>query len=59
MVEMVQPQSRLPDGTERYLVDEAYLVEWTSRLGAELAEPIKTVNVQGARCMTTWVLSKS
>lgn len=48
----------LPDGSDRYLVDEAILMNWTRRLGADLLEPIKTVNVQGMRCMTTWVLRK-
>jgi len=48
----------LPDGSDRYLVDEAILMAWTRRLGAELLEPIKTVNVQGMRCMTTWVVRK-
>jgi SAM-dependent methyltransferase len=45
----------LPDGTERFLVDEAMLLEATERLGGELADPIKTTNVQNQRCMTTWV----
>ena len=49
---------RLPDGTDRYLVDEARLLAATERLGAELLEPIKTTNVQGLRCMTTWVLRR-
>jgi tellurite methyltransferase len=49
---------RLPDGTDRFLVDEASLLDWTERLGGELAEPIKTVNVQNERCMTTWCLRK-
>lgn len=49
----------LPDGSERYLVDEALLVEWTDRLGGELADPIKTTVVQDRRCMTTWVVRKS
>jgi SAM-dependent methyltransferase len=48
----------LPDGSDRFLVDEALLLSWTQRLGAELLEPIKTVNVQNMRCMTTWVLRK-
>ena len=48
----------LPDGSERFLVDEAFLLEWTRRLGAELADPIKTTIVQDSRCMTTWVLRK-
>ena len=47
-----------PDGSERYLVDEAVLMEWTERLG-ELADPLKTTIVQGLRAMTTWVVRKS
>jgi SAM-dependent methyltransferase len=49
---------RLPDGTERFVVDEAMLLEWTARLGAQLMDPIKTTNVQQRRCMTTWCLAK-
>ena len=49
---------RLPDGTERFVVDEQMLLEWTSRLGARLIDPIKTTNVQQQRCMTTWCLVK-
>ena len=44
----------LPDGTTRYLVDEARLVALTSALGLELADPLKTTVVQGLRAMTTW-----
>jgi len=47
-----------PDGSERYLVDEALLMAWTERLG-ELADPLKTTIVQGLRAMTTWVVRKS
>jgi tellurite methyltransferase len=49
---------RLPDGTERFVVDEAMLHEWTGRLGGEWLDPIKTTNVQQQRCMTTWCLRK-
>lgn len=49
---------RLPDGSERFLVDEAFLLDWTRALGGELLDPIKTTNVQGKRCMTTWVFRK-
>ncbi len=45
---------RLPDGSDRYLVDEAQLLQKTDRLGGRLADPLKTTNVQGQRCMTTW-----
>ena len=50
---------RLPDGTDRFIVDEAMLLRWTDRLGGRLADPIKTSNVQQQRCMTTWCVSKS
>lgn len=46
----------LPDGTERFLVDEEWLTSATDRLGARWLEPIKTTNVQNMRCMTTWIL---
>jgi tellurite methyltransferase len=48
----------LPDGSERYLVDEAMLVDLTRRLGAALLDPLKTTVVQDQRAMTTWVLRK-
>ncbi|MCB9384141.1 MAG: class I SAM-dependent methyltransferase [Bryobacterales bacterium] len=48
-----------PDGSERYLVDAALLAEWTERLGAKLADPLKTTVVDGLRAMTTWVMWKS
>jgi len=49
---------QLPDGSERYVVDEPMLLEWTARLGGHLADPIKTTNVQQMRCMTTWCVFK-
>ena len=48
----------LPDGSERYLVDEAKLLRLTRQLGGELLDPIKTTVVQGMRSMTTWVVRK-
>ena len=48
----------LPDGSQRFLVDEASLLERTQALGATLCDPIKTTNVQNQRCMTTWVLRR-
>ena len=48
----------LPDGSERYLVDQAMLLERTRALGGELVDPLKTTIVQDARCMTTWVVRK-
>lgn len=49
---------RLPDGTDRFLVDEAYLLRLTSHFGGRLLDPIKTTNVQNLRAMTTWVVGK-
>ena len=48
----------LPDGSERYLVDEPLLLELTARLGGTLVDPLKTTVVQGQRSMTTWVVRK-
>ena len=61
-VRMIQKKGRrhlLPDGTERYLVDEALLLDWTRRLGGVLLDPLKTTIVQNQRCMTTWVIRKT
>ena len=49
---------RMADSTERYLVDEAFLMQQTAELGAHLVDPIKTTVVQNLRSMTTWVLRK-
>ncbi|WP_420128014.1 class I SAM-dependent methyltransferase [Longimicrobium sp.] len=49
---------RLPDGSERFLVDEAGLLARTEALGGVLLDPIKTTNVQNLRAMTTWVVRK-
>lgn len=49
----------LPDGTKRYLVDEALLLTLTRGLGGALLDPLKTTIVQDQRCMTTWVVRKS
>ncbi len=48
----------LPDGSERYLVDEAMLLRLTAQVGGELVDPIKTTVVQSQRSMTTWVMRK-
>ena len=49
---------RLPDSTERYLVDEPLLLRATRELGGTLLDPLKTTVVQDQRCMTTWVIRK-
>jgi tellurite methyltransferase len=48
----------LPDGSDRYLVDEAILQRVTAELGGDFLEPIKTTVVERMRAMTTWVLKK-
>ena len=48
----------LPDGTERFLVDEEMLAAASERLKARRVEPLKTTNVENLRCMTTWVVRK-
>jgi len=48
----------LPDGSERFLVDEPMLLRVTEELGGEFLEPIKTTIVQNLRAMTTWCLRK-
>ncbi len=59
---LVQPiegrRSRLPDGSDRYLVDEALLLRLTEELGGQMLDPLKTTVVQNQRAMTTWVLRK-
>jgi SAM-dependent methyltransferase len=49
----------MPDGSERYLVDEAQLMATTARLGGRFVDPIKTTIVQDQRCMTTWILERT
>lgn len=51
-------RARLPDGSDRFIVDESMLTETTRRLGGKLLDPIKTTVVAGQRCMTTWCLEK-
>jgi len=48
----------LPDGSERYLVDEPLLIRFTTELRGQLADPLKTTIVQDQRCMTTWIVRK-
>lgn len=49
---------RLPDHSDRFLVDAEMLHEVTAALGGEFIEPIKTTVVEGRRAMTTWVIAK-
>jgi tellurite methyltransferase len=50
---------QLPDGSQRYLVDEELLDRLTGELGGRMLDPLKTTIVQNERCMTTWVVRKN
>ena len=50
---------QLPDGSERFLVDEPSLMALTGEFGGELLDPLKTTVVQDRRCMTTWVMKRT
>jgi len=62
MEERVMPlrgrRHRLPDGSERFLVDAPFLAGHAARLGALPLDPLKTTIVQDLRAMTTWCLRK-
>ena len=49
---------RLPDGSQRFVVDEQMLLRLTAECRGELLDPLKTTVVQGQRAMTTWVAKK-
>ena len=49
----------LPDGSERFLVEQELLIMKTNQLGGFWLEPLKTTNVQNLRSMTTWVVRKT
>ncbi|MGE3345178.1 MAG: methyltransferase domain-containing protein [Vicinamibacterales bacterium] len=58
VVRMTGRRYQLPDGSQRYLVDEAMLLSLTQDLGGQLVDPLKTTVVQDQRCMTTWVVRR-
>jgi tellurite methyltransferase len=49
---------RLPDGSDRFVVDEETLLGVAQALGARALDPLKTTNVGNQRAMTTWVVGK-
>lgn len=49
----------MPDGDERFLVDEAYIMAATGRVGGTLVDPLKTSVVQNTRSMMTWVARRT
>ena len=54
-----QGRYHLPDGTDRFLLDEAQLMERTRGLDGALVDPLKTTLVGRQRAMTTWVMRKA
>ncbi len=48
----------LPDGSERFLVDEEMLLRETDSIGGHWLEPFKTVVVAHQRSMSNWILRK-
>jgi SAM-dependent methyltransferase len=49
----------MPDGDERFLVDEPFIMAATREMGGALLDPLKTSVVQDQRSMMTWVMRKS
>jgi len=52
-------RARVPDGSQRFVVDAKMLLEYAATLGGGLLDPLKTTVVQDQRAMTTWVMRKS
>jgi len=48
----------LPDGSYRFLISRSRIDELIDEYKLKLLEPVKTVNVDNLRCMTTLVLQK-
>ena len=49
----------LPDGSDRFLVDLAFLDARARCHGLRALEPLKTVMVENLRSMTTWVVERT
>lgn len=59
LVKIAERRYLLPDGSERFLVDEEMLISATESFGGTFVEPLKTTNVPNLRAMTTWVIRKN
>jgi hypothetical protein len=58
-VELIEGRRyHLPDGSNRFLVDEEMLLRATASLDGQFIEPLKTVVVQNLRSMSNWCLRK-
>ena len=59
-IELIEARRyHLPDGSDRFLVDEEMLRSTTASLGGEWLEPFKTVVVADMRSMSNWCLRKT
>lgn len=58
VLKIAERRYHLPDGSERFLVDEELLVKVSAAMDGEFLDPIKTTVVQNKRSMTTWCLRK-
>ena len=52
-------RATLPDGSDRFLVDMAFLEARSHRHRLRALEPLKTVTVENLRSMTTWVVERT
>jgi tellurite methyltransferase len=59
IVHLAGRRYQLPDGSDRFLVDEQLLLATTTSLNGELIEPLKSVVVHNMRSMATWCLRKT
>lgn len=50
---------KIPDGSMRFLLTKPLLAACLQKLNLSFAEPLKTVNVDDMRCMSTLVLRKN
>lgn len=50
---------QIPDGSMRFLLTKKLLAECVEMFGLSFLEPLKTVNVDDVRCMSTLVLQKN
>jgi tellurite methyltransferase len=49
---------RIPDGSERFLLTKSLLTDVMNQNHLSFLEPLKTVNIDNLRCMSTLVLQK-
>jgi len=58
VVEISEGVYNIPDGSIRFLITKKYIHQLMTKYHLSFIEPLKTVNVNDKRCMTTLVLKK-